>query len=440
MGVSRQFGWGLAPRRGGGRRRTARRLLATAGLAAALALTCDPAGAQLRQGEVRHVDGGQGVPIDPDELNIFDLFTPDPTTSTDPEAEEAEDAEQGEPEQEPADAEDAPEEDEGGVGFVALPVPIANPTIGVGLGAAVALLYRLDPESNTSSTGVGAFYTDSTSRGVGAQQQLSAFGDSLRAEITGGLASLSYDFFGVGSSAGGSGRSVPITQEGVIFVAKGWVRTFDSFFVGFQYRGLDTQTVININQPRPPSIPNPQLDVVTSGVGPLLEYDSRNNEFQPSAGTFFEFQSFIAREDLGGDFNYERAFADINRYQALGEGLVLAGRLYGCGAGGEVPFFDLCLFGAGPDLRGYPAGRYRDRAMLAGQVEARWSFTDRWGVVGFAGVGAVGDRFSDLGPALPSLGAGIRWEASQKFNLNIGVDYAVGRDSDAFYFRIGEAF
>ncbi|HEY9548640.1 MAG TPA: hypothetical protein VIR45_03990 [Kiloniellaceae bacterium] len=66
---------------------------------------------------------------------------------------------------------------------------------------------------------------------------------------------------------------------------------------------------------------------------------------------------------------------------------ILAARAAGCFAGGEVPIVDLCLFGARNDLRGYETGRCRDETSLALQVEQRWKFAERWGVVGFAGVG-----------------------------------------------------
>ncbi len=39
-----------------------------------------------------------------------------------------------------------------------------------------------------------------------------------------------------------------------------------------------------------------------------------------------------------------------------------------------------------------------------------------------------------------SIGAGLRFLASQKYGVNVSLDYAIGRDTRAFYFYIGEAF
>jgi hypothetical protein len=41
---------------------------------------------------------------------------------------------------------------------------------------------------------------------------------------------------------------------------------------------------------------------------------------------------------------------------------------------------------------------------------------------------------------LPGHGAGIRYMIDEKRRINMSVDFAGGKDSDAFYFRIGEAF
>ena len=64
---------------------------------------------------------------------------------------------------------------------------------------------------------------------------------------------------------------------------------------------------------------------------------------------------------------YKVAF---NKYASLTEHQVLAFRGMGCAAAGKrVPVYDLCLFGAQNDLRGYTTGRYQDRRMFATQAE-----------------------------------------------------------------------
>src|SRR3546814_19857514 len=80
--------------------------------------------------------------------------------------------------------------------------------------------------------------------------------------------------------------------------------------------------------------------------------------------------------------------------------------------------------------------------MLALQVEQRWKFAERWGVVGFAGVGGVGSDIGEVFEAdvLASGGLGLRFQASKDYEVHLAVDGAVNRDGDlSLYFRIGEA-
>jgi outer membrane translocation and assembly module TamA len=120
---------------------------------------------------------------------------------------------------------------------------------------------------------------------------------------------------------------------------------------------------------------------------------------------------------------------------------VLATRLVVRSASDEVPFFLLSTFGGKTDLRGYPAGRYRDRSMFALQAEYRWQMSDRWIFTGFAGVGEVANSFSEMGEnLLPAVGIGARFLLSEKHKVGLSVDIAAGNDGTEFYFGVGESF
>lgn len=60
----------------------------------------------------------------------------------------------------------------------------------------------------------------------------------------------------------------------------------------------------------------------------------------------------------------------------------------------------------------------------------------------FVGTGATGDTVGGLFGAdqLRAGGVGLRFRVSRKYPVNVSVDYALGRDSNALYFSIGEAF
>src|SRR6185295_12438020 len=116
--------------------------------------------------------------------------------------------------------------------------------------------------------------------------------------------------------------------------------------------------------------------IVTSGLGPVALLDTRDNEMSPASGWLADLRGNFAEHSFGSDGSYRTFSASANHYRRLGPG-VLALRAYACGASERTPLFDLCLFGAGNDLRGYEIGRYRDRAMLAAQGEYRFPLAGR---------------------------------------------------------------
>jgi hypothetical protein len=80
--------------------------------------------------------------------------------------------------------------------------------------------------------------------------------------------------------------------------------------------------------------------------------------------------------------------------------------------------------------------------LLAGQVEYRHWFTERFGAVAFGGVGAVAPQVHEfnVNELLPSIGAGLRYTIAEENNVNLRLDFAYGRDDYAIYFGVGEAY
>ena len=63
-------------------------------------------------------------------------------------------------------------------------------------------------------------------------------------------------------------------------------------------------------------------------------------------------------------------------------------------------------------------------------------------MVGFAGSGYFGGSFNDFRSreAIPSYGAGVRFTVLPAKHINLRVDYARSRGSDAVHISVGEAF
>ena len=341
------------------------------------------------------------------------------------------------------------EPEEGKTDFVIMPIPISNPTVGTGLGAVSMVLYKAGEKAPTSSTAFGGFYTNNDSWGAGVSQKTYLRRDRFRLNGLLGYGNVNIDFSGIGTELGNLGITVPVTWKGTFFIPDILLRFAEHFYGGLRYRflaletGVDLQKISVGGKPIFPGVDwTAESKIRSSGMGPVLNYDSRDNTFFPYRGTFLDLNAIFASKSLGSDYDYQIYQGAYNTYFQIAETMTLAYRLYGRFTAGRVPLYDLSYFGAHNDLRGYAAGQYVDKSMVATQLEFRWKFWKRWGMAAFAGVGEVARdlRDLDLESLLPSAGVGLRYMVSEKERVNISVDYARGREGDAVYFYIGEAF
>lgn len=337
----------------------------------------------------------------------------------------------------------APREDEGGVQVVVAPIPQTDPALGAGIMVVGMLLYEPNENSGPWTTGIGALYTDSESWAVGLFQKASLRNDHLRVTAIAAYGDFNIDFYGVGGDAASSGRSVGLNQRGAAFVTQALFEATPDLYIGPRLRVISLDT--SLTSPPPPDLGIDPIDLELHGVSASLgisaEYDTRDSEYSPHAGVYLTAEWMRAASGLGSDFSYDKAQFALNAYHPLGEEAVLAARAYYCSASDGAPFFDLCLFGAHNDLRGYSSGQYRDRQMFSTQVEYRRHLFGRFGMTAFAGVGGVAPQQAwDDATILPAGGVGLRFEASRQYRLNVSIDAAVGDGSSGVYVYIGEAF
>jgi outer membrane protein assembly factor BamA len=340
----------------------------------------------------------------------------------------------------------APTDEEGKrkPGFVVLPIPLSNPALGSGLVIAGVSFYQPEGSPRPWMTGAGVLWTDNGSRGGGVFQKAYLGGDRYRVSGFAGGANLNLNFYGIGAADAGRDFSIPINQNGRVVKIDGFRKVRENTYVGLRLRVATITTSLRFEGDLPDGFEGLTLEQESDigGPGLLAQYDTRDSELWPSTGSYANLQAQWDLDSFGSDFDYDKQELSYNRYMSLTDSGVLAVRGSICRAGQDTPFFDLCLFGASNDLRGYETGQYRDRALAAVQAEYRWRFSPRWGAVFFGGIGSVAPTLGDLtdSVSLPSGGAGLRFRASKTYNINISLDYAVGRDSEAVYFYIGEAF
>ena len=181
---------------------------------------------------------------------------------------------------------------------------------------------------------------------------------------------------------------------------------------------------------------------VGTGIGGVITYDTRDNVVNAYEGHLFEISSYWNSSNFGGDFNFFNLNAVFNKYWEFRSHHILAMNVSSRFNFGDVPFLEMATVGGDDLLRGYANNRFRDRHFIGGQLEYRFPVWRRFGMVTFAGLGDVFSNPSDLSwqTVKFSFGAGLRFSVNTKERLNLRFDYGLGRNNDAFYIMLTEAF
>jgi len=178
-----------------------------------------------------------------------------------------------------------------------------------------------------------------------------------------------------------------------------------------------------------------------TGAGLLYQFDTRDDINYTKEGTFFEMVLYMSDAIIGSDFNHRKIYLDYRKFWSKNKH-VFAFNGYSRLTFGNVPFDELSLLGGAKRMRGYYEGFYRDKLMGVVQGEYRFPLYKRFSGVAFTSFGMVTDKFSNIESEYirPSGGVGLRFLLAPKDNLNIRVDYGIGRNTSGFYLTVGEAF
>jgi hypothetical protein len=326
------------------------------------------------------------------------------------------------------------------------PVPFKNTQLGWGLALMLGAIHRFDPDTTLKpSTGaLAGFYTENHSWGLMAMEMARLHHDDWRVRGILGHMSLRYDFYGIGEAAGEAGLSIPLQQELNIGYGSVVRRILPGLYLGPTLLWMRT----HVDLREPPSTVQPlpgdtqTADLVAPGVEG--EFDTRNDDYWPTSGSFGKLKVAFFTEALGSSRTFQRYTGAWSWYGRMpAPRLVLATNVNVMAAPGDAPFYALPSVGSGRfPLRGYTIGRYRDHVMAASQAELRYHFEGRFGVAVFGGFGLVAPDAAGIFNAsvLPAGGVGLRYRLVRKFPLHMRLDDAWGRDENLIYFGVGEAF
>jgi outer membrane protein assembly factor BamA len=184
-------------------------------------------------------------------------------------------------------------------------------------------------------------------------------------------------------------------------------------------------------------------------IGASQSYDTRNSNNYPTKGFFGRITYQYAPQFFSSnEFNTSQIKITVSNFWPLANRLVLGvNGFYHTVQSRNTPFYLLPQLGNDEMMRGYYRGRYRDENLITAQTELRYRFTNRFGLVAFAGAGRVfanGD-FS-LKYFKPTYGGGGRYFFDPAKGLSVRLDYGIGekppheKRQSGFYISLAEAF
>jgi outer membrane protein assembly factor BamA len=328
-------------------------------------------------------------------------------------------------------------------GFIPLVIPITEPAVGYGAALALAFIDKPFGEAQAGFgrpdiTVVGGLGTENGTWGAMAGNVSHWLDDSLQTTVGVIRASINLDFQGIGENGALKDHPLSYNLEPLGGVVRAKYRLGRSYFwAGISYALATTQ--VKFDAPAgTPGLPDFQRESRVGGLTPSLTYDSRDNIFTPTRGTYVEAGAGLFSQALGGDGEFQRVSLIAMHFLPLHPKWTLGVRGDAAFSFGDVPFY-LRPFVA---LRGVPIMRYQGEHTAQAEGELRWQFWKRFSLVGFVGFGGAWNELErfDNPVTVVTGGAGFRYEIARKYGLHMGLDVAFGPDTTAIYVQFGSAW
>ncbi len=323
--------------------------------------------------------------------------------------------------------------------------PSYSKNTSLGIGVLAAGLYRVDrtdsimPPSDISifaSVAISGFYS------LGVEGNTYFSHGRSKFDYNAKFSSAPRDLWGIGYRDGRYNKETAYVEKQYTIHARYLYRVLPDTYVGARL-GFEHTRGKKFDEVGEAYIGHQKHSYTATGIGAIVEYDSRDFIPNPWRGIYVGLQATFFPKELGncGHSLYRATFA-FDAYRRIWRDCILAFDLYGEYNSPCTPWPMLARMGGSQRMRGYYQGRYTDNCMVAVQAELRQRIWRRIGCVVWGGAGNVfserrDDRF-DWSHTLPNYGVGLRWELKKR--VNIRVDYGFGRRTSGFLLNINEAF
>lgn len=179
------------------------------------------------------------------------------------------------------------------------------------------------------------------------------------------------------------------------------------------------------------------------GYSLFINYDSRNHAYQPDRGALFRVKFSDFNKVLVSDYDFRVLEIDFRKFIKVSRKSIFAIQSFNTFNFGNVPYRNLAMLGGNNMMRGYFAGRYRDRKAITAQIEYRFPIKGRFAGVAFASAGEVASDFGDFAwqRIKPAIGTGLRFAVLRQEKLNLRLDFAAGSSGEVnYYIVLAESF
>jgi outer membrane protein assembly factor BamA len=329
--------------------------------------------------------------------------------------------------------------------IIGAPIVFYSPETSLGFGAAGTYVFRMigceDKITRPSSFAPVFLYT--LKKQFKAQLGTELFFKNNDYRLNGfvSLDKFPLKFYGIGSETLEENEE-DYTPKSINFFLSLLRKIGKGFNIGLQYH-LKNWDILEIEENKQLATGN-ILGVdggTASGVSIVLNRDTRDFLFFPMTGDLMELNFRVYPKFLGSSFEYNTLTLDLRKYFTVFSTHVLAVQYLLKHQSGDVPFLELTKLGGEYIMRGYLMGRYRDKNLMMMQAEYRFPISGRFGAVGFAGLGNVAAKMSQIDVDLKySYGFGLRYTFDKKEKIRLRMDIAFGKGTSGFYFSALESF
>jgi outer membrane protein assembly factor BamA len=328
-------------------------------------------------------------------------------------------------------------------GFLPLPIIITEPAVGYGGGAGLMFLSKPLPQTEDglgrpNITVAGGFGTENGTWGTFASDMRYWLDEHLQTLVGLIYSSVNLDFYGLGNDSLLENNPLRYNLEPKGGTMRAKYRFGDSrLWAGLNYAFVSTEVTFD-KPPGTPGEPPFRHESNVAGFTPSLTFDTRDNFFTPTRGTYLEGSAGFFSPAFGADENFQRGNLVAIQYIPLGSSLFLGVRADGAASFGSEPFYLRPYI----SLRAAPTLRYQGEEVAQIDTELRWQFWKRFSLVGFVGGGAAWNHFQkfDSTQTIVTGGTGFRYEIARKYGIHMGLDVAFGPDNHAVYLQLGSGW